>query len=107
MDLKQLTEAMHEFVRSRGWYAEDSPRPQTPRNLAVSLALEAAEVLEHFQWSDKPSPEIQGELADTALYLLQLSSILGVDLEKAILEKLEANAKRNWLAAPSAKKGSR
>ncbi len=106
MDLKQLTEEMHRFVRSKGWYAEDSPRPQTPRNLAISLALEAAEVLEHFQWEDGADPEIREELADTALYLLQLSSVLGIDLEQAILEKLAANSKRNWPAAPAVKKDS-
>ena len=49
MDIKELTEEMNRFVRSKGWYAEDSKRPQTPRNLAISLALEAAEILEHFQ----------------------------------------------------------
>jgi NTP pyrophosphatase (non-canonical NTP hydrolase) len=104
MDVKQLTEAMHRFVRSKGWYAADSPRPQTPRNLAISLALEAAEVLEHFQWGDRADPDIKEELADTALYLLQLSSVLGIDLEQAILEKLEANANRTWPAPSRAEK---
>jgi NTP pyrophosphatase (non-canonical NTP hydrolase) len=103
MDLKQLTEEMHRFVRSKGWYAEDSPRPQTPRNLAVSLALEAAEVLEHFQWGDRADEDVREELADTALYLLQLASVLGIDLEQAVLEKLSANYGRSWPAAPSGK----
>jgi len=39
MDIKQLTEEMNRLVRSKGWYSEDSKRPQTPRNLAISLAL--------------------------------------------------------------------
>jgi NTP pyrophosphatase (non-canonical NTP hydrolase) len=103
MDIKQLTEEMHRFVRSKGWYEADSPRQQTPRNLAVSLALEAAEVLEHFQWGETADPQIREELADTALYLLQLSSLLGIDLEKAVLEKLEANRKREWPATPARK----
>ena len=47
MDIKQLTEEMHSLVRSKGWYETDSKRPQTPRNLAISLAVEAAEILEH------------------------------------------------------------
>jgi NTP pyrophosphatase (non-canonical NTP hydrolase) len=106
MDLKQLTEEMHRFVRSKGWYAEDSPRPQTPRNLAVSLALEAAEVLEHFQWGERADPEIKEELADTALYLLQLASLLKIDLEQAVLEKLKANYARRWPSAPPAEKES-
>jgi NTP pyrophosphatase (non-canonical NTP hydrolase) len=106
MDVKQLTEEMHRFVRSKGWYAEDSPRPQTPRNLAVSLALEAAEVLEHFQWGERADPGIKEELADTALYLLQLASLLKIDLEQAVLEKLGANYARRWLSAPPAEKES-
>lgn len=98
MDLVKLTQAMHQFVEAKGWYASDSLRPQTPRNIAISLVLESAEVLEHFQWSEQSRnlDELPGELADVALYLLQLSSILEVDLEKAILEKLEKNYKRTW-----------
>ena len=49
MDLKDLSQAMQDFVTSKGWYQPDSLRPQTPRNIAISLCLEAAEVLEHFQ----------------------------------------------------------
>ena len=98
MTLTELTQAMHDFVRSMGWYEPDSPRPQTKRNLAVSLNLEAAEVLEHFQWDDSlRDPEsFSDELADVMLYLLQLASISGIDLEKAVLNKLEKNYHRNW-----------
>jgi NTP pyrophosphatase (non-canonical NTP hydrolase) len=98
MDLSQLTQEMHQVVESKSWYAPESPRPQTGRNLAVSLLIEAAEVLEHYQWSDKPSDDdaLASELADVALYLLQLASVNGIDLERAILEKLEKNAERRW-----------
>jgi len=98
MDIKDLTETMHAFVRSKGWYEPDSSRPQTPRNLAISLALEAAEILEHFQWREaaKDQKELASELADVALYLLQLASVSGIDLEQAILIKLEINASRTW-----------
>jgi NTP pyrophosphatase (non-canonical NTP hydrolase) len=98
MDIKQLTEEMHRFVRSKGWYAQDSKRPQTPRNLAISLALEAAEILEHFQWRDeiKDKEELASELADVSLYLLQLASLTEIDLEKAILDKIEINKTREW-----------
>jgi NTP pyrophosphatase (non-canonical NTP hydrolase) len=106
MDLKQLTEAMHRFVSSKGWYAEGSPRPQTPRNLAVSLLLESAEVLEHFQWGDRPAGDtaLEEELADVALYLLQLAGLEGIDLEQAILKKLEKNCSRHWPSSPAPKK---
>ena len=97
MDIQQLTEKMHVFVRPKGWYEADSQRPQMPRNLSISLALEAAEILEHFQWNeDFNKEELAGELADVGLYLLQLASISEIDLEDAILKKLELNAKREW-----------
>ncbi len=86
------------MVRSKGWYAQDSKRPQTPRNLAISLSVEAAEILEHFQFREnaKDRDELAGELADVALYLLQLASVTGIDLEKAILDKIEINRTREW-----------
>jgi len=100
MTLAELTQAMHAFVRSKGWYEPDSPRQQTLRNLAISLSLEAAEVLEHFQWQDDlPADrrdQLAAELADVALYLLQIASISGIDLEQAILDKLKVNYNRTW-----------
>ena len=98
MDIKELTARMHDFVRSKGWYEQDSPRPQTPRNLAISLALEANEVLEHFQWYDnlKDKDELASELADVALYLLQLALVSEINLEQAVLKKLESNVNRAW-----------
>jgi NTP pyrophosphatase (non-canonical NTP hydrolase) len=97
MDIEELTEKMHDFVRSKGWYEANSKRPQTPRNLSISLALEAVEILEHFQWNEVfDRDELAEELADVALYLLQLASISEINLEEAILKKLEVNAKRNW-----------
>lgn len=98
MDIRELTEAMHQFVRSQGWYEAKSRRPQTLRNLAISLSLEANEVLEHFQWKDEPADlsELGSELADVTLYLLQIASIAGIDLEKAVMHKLEKNYHRRW-----------
>ena len=89
---------MDEFVAAKGWYQPDSPRPQTPRNMAVSLSLEVAEILEHFQWQEQveDSAALAGELADVALYLLQLAHVSGVDLEDAILAKLKVNYQRTW-----------
>jgi NTP pyrophosphatase (non-canonical NTP hydrolase) len=98
VDLKDLESAMHAFVEAKGWYAPDSPHPQTPRNLAISLSLEAAEVLEHFQWSDAAPDraELAGELADVLLYLLQIASLNDIDLERAVLNKLDQNYRREW-----------
>ncbi len=98
MDLKTLTEAMHAFVESKGWYAEDSRKPQTLKNLAVSLVLESSEVLEHFQWSEdlKDKEALASELADVLLYLMQLASLSEIDLGEAVLQKLKVNYNRTW-----------
>ena len=91
---------MHDFVARKGWYEADSPKVQSPKNLAMSLSIEAAEVLEHFQWQEDTADKaaLAGELADVALYLLQLASISGINLEQAILDKLAYNEGREWPA---------
>ena len=96
--IKELTRQMHELVKSKGWYEQDSKRPQTPRYLANSLSLEAAEILEHFQFREEPKDkeELARELADVILYLLQLASISKIDLEQAVINKIEVNKKRKW-----------
>lgn len=100
MELRDLTAAMHTMVEAKGWYHPDSPKQQTPRNIATSLAIEAAEVLEHFQWREQAQdPEaLGGELADVLLYLLQLASVTGIDLEQATLNKIKLNYQRSWEA---------
>jgi NTP pyrophosphatase (non-canonical NTP hydrolase) len=98
MDLRTLEAAMHAFVQSKGWYEANSPHPQTSKNLAISLMLEASEVLEHYQWGDSApdSTELAGELADVLLYLLQLASLNGIDLGQAVMDKLKINQNRTW-----------
>jgi len=98
MDINDLTRKMHQFVQEKGWYDPESPRPQTPKNLAVSLSIEAAEVLELFQWAKKPPDPnmLAGELADVMLYLLQLASVSKINLEEAVLNKLRFNLDRTW-----------
>ena len=98
MDIRDLTEEMNRFVTAKGWYAPESARPQTPRNLAISLSLEANEVLEKYQWREETDDhkELGSELADVMLYLLQMAHVTGVDLEAAVLEKLKTNYDRTW-----------
>ena len=98
MDIQSLTQAMEDFVRAKGWYKPDSPRPQKAKNLAISMSIEANEVLELFQWIETaPDPDrLAGELADVALYLLQLASVSGIDLEEAVMAKLNQNYDREW-----------
>lgn len=98
MDIKQLTDVINQFVTDKGWYAEGTIFAQTPRNIAVSVAVEAAEILEHFQFTDTPKnpADLAGELADVAHYLFQLAYLLDIDLEQAILDKLAVNYRREW-----------
>ena len=98
LTIDQLTERMQRFVQDQGWCDEGSPRPQTLRNLAMSLSIEVSELMEHIQWAESPRDQ-QGwreELADVLLYLMQLASLSGVSLEQAVLDKLEKNAGRTW-----------
>lgn len=96
--IQQLTEEMHNFVTDKGWYTPTSKRPQTPKNIAISLVLEASEVLEHFQWNEDidDKKELESEVADVALYLFQLCQICEIDLEEAIHKKLSLNYERRW-----------
>lgn len=98
MTIQDLTEKMNALVRHHGWYDPDSPKQQLPRNLAISLSLEAAEVLEHYQWTDTCADKaaLAGELSDVALYLLQLASVEGIDLDQAIRETIARNWDRTW-----------
>ncbi len=98
MDIQQLTDEVNRFVTAKGWYDPESPYAQTPRNIAISVAIEAAEILEHFQFDEQTSnhEELAGELADVAMYLLQLAYLTNIDLEAAIHAKLQQNYKRTW-----------
>ncbi len=107
MDIRELTDEMDRFVSAKGWYQPGTPRPQTPRNLAISLNLESAEILEHFQWRDETTDRqgLSEELADVALYLLQLAKVSEIDLEQAILNKLKKNYSRSWDTEPENDEG--
>lgn len=98
MDIQQLTDEMNRFVTAKGWYSPDSPYAQTPRNIAISVAVEAAEILEHFQFDEQAADQeaLAGELADVLLYLLQLAYLTDIDLEQAVLTKLQQNYARTW-----------
>jgi NTP pyrophosphatase (non-canonical NTP hydrolase) len=74
-----------------------------PKNLSISIVLEAAELLEHFQWKNKKEVEehikanredVSDEIADIAMYLVELCDNLGIDLLEAMNKKLEKNAKK-------------
>lgn len=96
--VRELREAMAQFVRERDW-----DQFHSPKNLVMGLSVEAAELMEHFLWMDnetsrqvlsdtKKLGEVADEMADVACYLLALSNGLGIDLSEAILSKLKKNA---------------
>lgn len=98
--LATLKEAVRQFAAERDWEQFHSPK-----NLAMGLAIETAELMEHFLWVDCPSsrevgqdpsrrPDIADELADVACYLLNLSLSLDIDLSDAIAAKLVKNARK-------------
>jgi len=98
MTLENLKERMAAFVRERDW-----EQFHTPKNLSMSIAIEAAELMEHFQWltveeSKDLSPDalsdIGEELADIVIYSLSLSNSLNLDLSRVILNKMEKNIRK-------------
>ncbi|WP_295978183.1 nucleotide pyrophosphohydrolase [uncultured Variovorax sp.] len=104
-DLQSLTQALRDFARARNWEQFHSPK-----NLASALSVEAAELLEHFQWlteaqsrglpADKRA-EIGTEIADVLLYLLQLADKLGIDVVEAARSKMQVNALKYPVPPPA------
>lgn len=104
-DLATLRDALLAFRAERDW-----EQFHTPRNLAASVVIEAAEVLEHFQWlrdgdmlAEQQRAEVGKELADVFIYLLLLANDLGVDLASAAAAKIEENAVRFPIEASKGK----
>jgi dCTP diphosphatase len=94
--LTRLRDRLRDFASARDWNQFHSPK-----NLAIALSVEAAELLEHFQWvSDKdsltipPDSKIDEEIADVFLYLIRLADMLDIDLVQAADRKIEANSRK-------------
>ncbi|MEZ3161748.1 nucleotide pyrophosphohydrolase [Microbacterium sp. BWT-B31] len=84
MTRELVQEALKEFVRERDW-----AQFHTPANLAKSIAIEAGELLECFQWNDDGDEmRVREELADVVTYCTLLAGRLGLDLDEIVLEKL-------------------
>jgi len=93
-----LKKKINDFSEERDW-----KKFHNPKDLALSLVLEATEVLEHFQWKngeqidihvENKKTEISEELADVYYWLLTLSSDLNIDLDKALDDKIEKNREK-------------
>lgn len=93
--LERLRDQLRQFAAVRDW-----DQFHSPKNLAVALSVEAAELLEHFQWvseaesaalSEETRSKVREELADVLLYLVRLADKLDVNLESAAFDKLKLN----------------
>lgn len=96
--LNNLREKINAFVKERDW-----DQFHTPQNLAMAMIVEAAELVEQFQWntpeeSQTLTPEkreaVSHELADTFVYLLRIAEVLEIDLIEATNQKIALNAKK-------------
>ncbi|MBK7006485.1 MAG: nucleotide pyrophosphohydrolase [Burkholderiales bacterium] len=97
-EIQTLTRALRTFAHERDW-----AQFHAPKNLACALSVEAAELLEHFQWltedqsrtlADAKKAQVATEVADVLLYLLQLCDQLGIDPMAAAWSKLQTNAEK-------------
>ncbi len=96
--IDQTIERIRNFRDARDWM-----QFHNPKNLACSIVIEAAELLEHFQWKTPEESadhavirrdDVSAEMADVAIYLIELADNLGIDLLAAIHQKLEINEQK-------------
>lgn len=96
--LQQLRARINAFVAERDW-----EQFHTPKNLAMAMIVEAAELVEQFQWDTPAGSQlltvekreaVSHELADTFVYLLRIAEVLEIDLIAAAHEKIDLNAKK-------------
>ena len=97
-DLEALRDLIREFVAERDW-----DQFHTPKNLATALAVEAAELLEHFQWlqtgaldelPEAKREQVRHELADVLVYLIRLADKMDVNLHDAVIDKMKINREK-------------
>ena len=98
MNIEQITQRLHAMRDRNDWQ-----RFHSPKNLAMAASVEMAELVEIFQWlSEEQSRQLPPEqlahagqeVADVVLYLLQLCSELGLDMNQVVLDKLADNERR-------------
>lgn len=96
----ELKAAVSAFAKEREWL-----QFHTPKNLSMALAAEAAELMEHFLWTQpedsharalepKRAEAIRDELADVVIYALEFANVTGIDLTEAIRAKMRQNAQK-------------
>jgi dCTP diphosphatase len=96
----ELRQLVNDFIDARDWHQFHSPK-----NLAMSLAIEAAELMEHFQWistdqsrqvAQQPEQisQVADELADVLCYVLAMANELNLDLSQAVRQKMAKNEQK-------------
>tara|TARA_Y100000591_G_C21491041_1_gene525147 strand:- start:115 stop:552 length:438 start_codon:yes stop_codon:yes gene_type:complete len=107
MDEKKIQLLLKNFARKRDWQ-----KFHTPKNLAASISIEAAELLEIFQWSDSQlniekdkriKQKISEEVADILLYILRFCDLTNLDVEKICLKKIKINERKYPIALSKGK----
>jgi dCTP diphosphatase len=95
-DLTGLRDTLRAFCAARNWHDYHNPK-----NLAMALIVEAAELVEQFQWatpaeslslSDEQAAAVRDEVADVLIYLVEIADVLGIDLLAAARDKIAKNA---------------
>jgi len=88
--ISSIREWVKNFVKERDW-----DKFQTPRNLAESIVIECAELLELFQWDSSPDDKsVVDELSDVFIYCLSLANSLNIDVSECIKSKLEEDERK-------------
>lgn len=90
--IQQMKERMKRFLKERDW-----EKHHTPKNVAMSIAIEAGELMEHFQWDDyskQDKKEIESEFADIIAYCLSFASVCNIDVADAFEAKMKHNEKK-------------
>lgn len=98
--LAQLRKMMNDFVSRRQWH-----KYHRPKNLAMSIAIETAELMEHFQWLDHDQADaaladpalrqqVADEMADVLSFLLSMSNATGIDLSAAFARKMKKTVRK-------------
>ena len=97
-DLEEIRQCVASFAKERDWEQFHSPK-----NLAMALSVEVAELIEHFQWlsegqsrelDDATRAAVADEIADVQVYLVRIADTLGVDILSAVKTKMEKNAQK-------------
>ena len=96
--IEDIRVEIQKFVQDRQW-----EKYHTPKNIAMALSVEAAELLEHFQWltpeesrtlSPETAREVREEIADVVTYAIELCNVMGIDLTSALTDKFKKNEKK-------------